>query len=352
MYCHKRNHTENVCRKKRADTANSNRSDSTTSNAQSTSERSGTSSNRNSNSYGRSSSGPPAMFGSTPQLSMVVSKVSVALHSFASTPSPEWILDPGASNHYCNNADWFSDLRPDDGTVQLANGGFMKIFGRGTIVLAMNTPTGTFSVKLSDVHFIPNLQFNLFSLSRVTDLGFTVAFSGDVCHIKRNNDVFAQGSKRGSIFYLDTVTALQPTRTPSIEVTSTQIALAAKVDANTWHARLGHVSVQHTAKTKKYTTGMDLDNCKHEFCASCLAGMQSQLPFPQRSFSKTSAPLKLIHSDVCGPMQDLSLSGHARYFLTFTDDFSRYGFVVFLKQKLDTLQCFKDFNAYCNTQFG
>ncbi|KAH9153393.1 hypothetical protein AeRB84_004352 [Aphanomyces euteiches] len=99
MYCHKRNHTENVCRKKRADTANSNRSDSTTSNEQSTSERSGTSSNRNSNSCGRSSSGPPAMFGSTPQLSMVVSKVSVALHSFASTPSPEWILDPGASNH-------------------------------------------------------------------------------------------------------------------------------------------------------------------------------------------------------------------------------------------------------------
>ncbi|KAH9136198.1 hypothetical protein AeRB84_018561 [Aphanomyces euteiches] len=51
-------------------------------------------------------------------------------------------------------------------------------------------------------------------------------------------------------------------------------------------------------------------------------------------------------------MQDLSLSGHSRYFLTFTDDFSRYGFVFFLKQKSDTLQCFKDFNAYCNTQFG
>ncbi|CAK4071151.1 unnamed protein product, partial [Aphanomyces euteiches] len=154
-YCHKRNHTENICRKKRADTANSKRSDSTTSNTQSTLERSGTSSNRNSNSRGRSSSGPPRRNvrineSSTPQLSVVVSKVSVALHSFASTPSPEWILGSGASDHYCNNADWFSDLQPDDGTVQVPNSGFMKISGRGTIVLAMNTPTGTISVKLSD----------------------------------------------------------------------------------------------------------------------------------------------------------------------------------------------------------
>ena len=41
---------------------------------------------------------------------------------------------------------------------------------------------------------------------------------------------------------------------------------------------------------------------------------------------------ELIHSDVYGPMLEVSIGG-ARYFCTFKDDFSHYGRVYFLRDK-------------------
>ncbi|GKD67970.1 retrotransposon protein, putative, ty1-copia subclass, partial [Tanacetum coccineum] len=40
----------------------------------------------------------------------------------------------------------------------------------------------------------------------------------------------------------------------------------------------------------------------------------------------------IIHTDVCGPLRHVSRQG-ASYFITFTDDYSRYGYVYLLKHK-------------------
>ncbi|GKA81002.1 retrotransposon protein, putative, ty1-copia subclass [Tanacetum coccineum] len=42
--------------------------------------------------------------------------------------------------------------------------------------------------------------------------------------------------------------------------------------------------------------------------------------------------LGLIHTDVCGPFRTVLREG-ASYFITFTDDFSRYGYVYLMKHK-------------------
>ena len=52
--------------------------------------------------------------------------------------------------------------------------------------------------------------------------------------------------------------------------------------------------------------------------------------------------LEIIHSDVCGPIENVSIGG-SRYYLTFTDEFSRYTFVYFLKNKSDVPKYFKEF---------
>jgi hypothetical protein len=43
-----------------------------------------------------------------------------------------------------------------------------------------------------------------------------------------------------------------------------------------------------------------------------------------------------------GPMSILTHSGY-RYFLTFTDDLSRYGYVYLMKHKSETFEKFKEF---------
>nr|GEZ48285.1 hypothetical protein [Tanacetum cinerariifolium] len=50
--------------------------------------------------------------------------------------------------------------------------------------------------------------------------------------------------------------------------------------------------------------------------------------------------LGLIHTDVCGPFNIISRQG-ASYFVTFNDDFSRYGYVYLLKHKHEVFETFK-----------
>ena len=52
--------------------------------------------------------------------------------------------------------------------------------------------------------------------------------------------------------------------------------------------------------------------------------------------------LGLVHTDVCRPMS-ISARGRYFYFITFTDDLSRYGYVYLMKLKLESFEIFKLF---------
>jgi transposase InsO family protein len=60
---------------------------------------------------------------------------------------------------------------------------------------------------------------------------------------------------------------------------------------------------------------------------------------------------QLIHSDVCGPMPIATPRG-SKYFVLFTDDFSGYRTVYFLKQKSDVADSFKDYVNILRTETG
>ena len=67
-------------------------------------------------------------------------------------------------------------------------------------------------------------------------------------------------------------------------------------------------------------------------------GKQSWLPFPKENDHKTSELLEIVHSDVCGPMATNSLGG-SKYFITFTDDFSRFSKVYFMRSTNEEFLC-------------
>nr|GEU68789.1 hypothetical protein [Tanacetum cinerariifolium] len=61
--------------------------------------------------------------------------------------------------------------------------------------------------------------------------------------------------------------------------------------------------------------------------------------------------LGLIHTDVCGPFKIMSRQG-ANYFVTFIDDFSRYGYVYLLKHKHEVFETFKVFQKEVENQLS
>ena len=73
-------------------------------------------------------------------------------------------------------------------------------------------------------------------------------------------------------------------------------------------------------------------------CESCLKGKMTKRPFKAKGYRATK-PLELVHTNVCGPMRVQARGGY-EYFFTFTDDYSRYGFVYLMRQKSKTFDKF------------
>ena len=66
--------------------------------------------------------------------------------------------------------------------------------------------------------------------------------------------------------------------------------------------------------------------------------------------SRSSDLLEIVHSDISGPYS-ITICG-SRYFLTFIDDFSRYGYLYLIKEKSDALDKFKVFKLEVEKQLG
>src|SRR5579871_6703417 len=85
-----------------------------------------------------------------------------------------------------------------------------------------------------------------------------------------------------------------------------------------------------------------------EVCKYYLYGRQYKLPSTNTA-SRVSNILELIHTDICGPMNYLSLRG-AKYFIIFIDDKTRITFIYLLKTKDKAFDKFKNFQALVENQ--
>ena len=61
--------------------------------------------------------------------------------------------------------------------------------------------------------------------------------------------------------------------------------------------------------------------------------------------------LDLVHTDVRGPMLTQAKGGY-EYFITFTDDYSRYGYVYLMRRTFEAFEKIKEFRAEVENQLG
>ena len=110
-------------------------------------------------------------------------------------------------------------------------------------------------------------------------------------------------------------------------------------DSYLWHCRLGHINKNRMNKLVKEGL-LDLSDCESlPTCESCLLGKMTKLPFTGKG-ERACDILSLVHTDVCGPMS-ISARGGYNYFITFTDDLSRYGYVFLMRHKSESFEMFK-----------
>jgi Integrase core domain len=73
-------------------------------------------------------------------------------------------------------------------------------------------------------------------------------------------------------------------------------------------------------------------------------------PFSKKG-ERTSDLLVLIHTDVFGLMSTYTRNND-RYFITFTDDYSRYDYVYLMRHKSESFEKFKEFRTEVENQLN
>ena len=98
-----------------------------------------------------------------------------------------------------------------------------------------------------------------------------------------------------------------------------------------WHLRLGHINSSRIHGLVKSGILNSLIFEPIPVCESCLEGKMTKRPFKAKG-NRATIQLELVHTDVCGPMSVQAQGGY-EYFITFTDDYSRYGYVYLMRHK-------------------
>ena len=175
---------------------------------------------------------------------------------------------------------------------------------------------------------------SLLSVSKASQSGKTMKFNKSGCQIQNQKGFFASATRAGNLYYLKYQNKGQNTN------------IAKTCNEMLWHRRYGYLGEQNLKNLVNDQLVRDFDyNASNNigFCESCVGGKQHRALFDS-SERHTVDLLELVHSDVCGKISETSIGG-AQYFLTFTDDKSRYSWVYILKTKDQVFDYFLEWKA-------
>ncbi|GJV05616.1 retrotransposon protein, putative, ty1-copia subclass [Tanacetum coccineum] len=271
---------------------------------------------------------------------------TIELYSF---PSKSWIYDTGCGTHICITTQGLrgsKKLKPGALSLYVGDGHRTAVEAIGTYHLEL--PSGLVIV-LNNCHYAPSITRGVISVSRLFDDGFINRFDeNNVISVSKNNLVYFMAFPRDGIFEIDM--SCSNTNDSSMYAISNKRAKINLDSSLLWHCRLGHISKKRIEKLQHDGLLNSIDIESLGKCVSCLSGKMARKPYSHQ-VERAKDLLGLIHTDVCGPFKIVSRQG-ASYFVTFTDDFSRYGYVYLLKHKHEVFETFKVFQKEVENQLG
>ncbi|RVW42809.1 Retrovirus-related Pol polyprotein from transposon TNT 1-94 [Vitis vinifera] len=150
-----------------------------------------------------------------------------------------------------------------------------------------------------------------------------------------------------NLYLLETVPSYNETL--HVESRGTKRKLNKDNSASLWHKRLGHISKSRVERLVSDGILDSLDFSDFDICVECIKGKQTKTK--KLGANRATDVLELIHTDICGPYPTASWNGQ-QYFITFIDDYSRYGYLFLIHEKSQSLDVFKTFKAEVELQLN
>ena len=112
-----------------------------------------------------------------------------------------------------------------------------------------------------------------------------------------------------------------------------------------WHQRIGHIREKGLRLLHGKGMVEGISNCSldFDFFEHCLYGKKNRVRFPYGA-TRAEGILKLVHSDVFGPVSVPSLGKYV-YYVSFVDELSGNTWIYFLKKKSEVFDRFKYFKT-------
>ena len=110
--------------------------------------------------------------------------------------------------------------------------------------------------------------------------------------------------------------------------------------ATLWHKHLGHISKQRIQRHVSDEILEPLDLSNFEVCVECIKEKWKNIR--KLVAERAKDILELVHTNICGPFPTPSWNGQ-QYFISFVDDYSRYGYLYLIHEKSQSLDVFKSF---------
>ncbi|GJS27882.1 retrovirus-related pol polyprotein from transposon TNT 1-94 [Tanacetum coccineum] len=206
-----------------------------------------------------------------------------------------WYLDSGCSRHMTGDrARLINFVEKFIGTVRFGNDEYAAIIGYGDYKLG--------DTIISRVYYVEGLKHNLFSVGQFCDGGLEVAFRQHSCHI-RNYDMvdLLKGSRTTNLYSISLNDMLS----------ASPVCLLTKASSTkSWLWRNVKGRKEHHITLKTANTNTEV--------------------------------LHTLHMDLCGPMRTESINGK-KYVLVIVDDYTRFGWVRFLRTKDETPHAIEKF---------
>nr|GEV04451.1 zinc finger, CCHC-type [Tanacetum cinerariifolium] len=222
----------------------------------------------------------------------------IELYTF---PNKSWVYDTGCGTHICNITHGLRGsrkLKPDVVSLYVGNGHRAAVEVIGSYHLSL--PSGLVIV-LNNCHYAPSITRGIISVSCLYDDGYVNQFVNNSIQVSRNNMVYFSDVPRNGIFEINLSDSC--INISSIYAISNKRSKSNLDSALLWHCRLGHISKKRIENLQHDGILNSTDLRAFEKCVLCMSGKMTRKPYTHQ-VERAKDLLRLIHTDVCGPIQD------------------------------------------------
>ena len=239
-----------------------------------------------------------------------------------------WYLDSGCSRHMTGDSTLLTKFVERVGpsiTFGDDNKGYTMGYG---LISSEN-------VIIESVALVDGLKHNLMSISQLCDRGNEVWFTKEACVIseKTTGNILLTGNRKGNVYVADF-------NSTSSEEMTCLLSKACAEESWLWHKKLSHLNFRalNLLVKKNLVRGLPkAEFTKDGLCDACQKGKQRKASFKSKTESSIDEPLQLLHMDLFGPVNIMSIS-KKKYCLVIVDDFTRFSWNFFLHSKDEASQ--------------